>query len=150
MQPFLTIEGSTQYEKIISTLNDRAKIILNIFNQLIHKYDTLKKEQKAIVLDSWCVAAANWYYRSTNFCFQAESDIFNLLRQSDGYDRRGQYSGNVSARFKNWTNYVELDWKQSRQNILAEIQENIRNSQGPAYPIPVLAKTIRRRYGSKI
>lgn len=150
MQPFLTIEGSSQYETIISTLNDRAKIILNIFNQLIHKYDTLKKEQKAIVLDSWCEAVADWYYRSANFRFQAKSDIFKLWRQSDGYDRRGWYSGNSSERFKNWTNHVELGWKQSRQNILAEIQENIRNSQVPAYPIPILFEIIQRRYGGNI
>lgn len=150
MQPFLTIEGSSQYETIISTLNDRAKIILNIFNQLIHKYDTLKKEQKAIVLDSWCEAVADWYYGSANFRFQAKSDIFKLWRQSDGYDRRGWYSGNSSERFKNWTNHVELGWKQSRQNILAEIQENIRNSQVPAYPIPILFEIIQRRYGGNI
>lgn len=150
MQPFLMIEGPLQYKDIINRLNYRAQTILDNFNHLIQKYDTLNKEQKAIVLDSWCEAVADWYYRSTNFRFQAENEILSLLRLSDGYDRCRWHSDNVRIRFNDWKNHVELDWKKSRQNILDEIKENIRNSQVPAYPIPILFEIIKRRYGGNI
>lgn len=150
LQPFLMIEGPLQYKDIINRLNYRAQTTLDNFNHLIQKYDTLNKEQKAIVLDSWCEAVADWYYRSTNFRFQAENDIFKFLRQRQGHDRCGWHSDNVRIRFNDWKNHVELDWKKSRQNILDEIKENIRNSQVPAYPIPILFEIIKRRYGGNI
>lgn len=47
-------------------------------------------------------------------------------------------------------NNVEVDWKQSRRDILTEIQMNIQNSRGPAYPMDVLKQVLGERCGSEI
>lgn len=150
MRPFLVTEGPSQYSTIISRLNDGVQAILNIFSKLIRKYDKLTREQKDFVFDSWCEAVAEWYYRSTNFRFQVESDIFNLWCQSKGYNNRWRHGGAGRACFNDWKNNVEVDWKQSRRDILTEIQMNIQNSRGPAYPMDVLKQVLGERCGSEI